>query len=294
MSTSRTARIMGRDVDVSKATPDVVQFLASYFEAKSGDDVDALMAHFLPESITYVDATVGWAFRDWQTLYDKFAELLEAWPAEAVAYPTRIIGDFDSAVVFFTDSPEMFGHELRAAGTVDFRDGRIVRWVDTWDGRSLTVEATESMRVPEDVYPGEFAETEVGESASPVLRQAAGAFAAALAAGDALAASSLLHQDVVFEDTSLHTLLEGRIQTHTFLDHNLTRLAYGPESTLRHVVGSAEGGAYEWSSGGRVPAGVTALELDEDGAITRVTVKWDTSLTPKATLHEAKGSTIRH
>lgn len=60
------------------------------------------------------------------------------------------------------------------------------------------------------------------------------------------------------------------------------------------MVGSAEGGAYEWSSGGRVPAGVTALELDEDGAITRVTVKWDTSLTPKATLHEAKGSTIRH
>lgn len=167
MSTPRTARIMGRNVDVSKATPDVVRFLASYFEAKSGDDVDALMAHFLPESVTYVDATVGWAFRDWQTLYDKFAELLEAWPAEAVAYPTRIVGDFDSAVVFFTDSPEMFGHELRAAGTVDFRDGRIVRWVDTWDGRSLTVEATEGMRVPEDVYPGEFAEAEVGENASP-------------------------------------------------------------------------------------------------------------------------------
>ncbi|MFF7681063.1 hypothetical protein [Actinacidiphila glaucinigra] len=197
--------------------------------------------------------------------------------------------------MFFTDSPEMFGHELRAAGTVDFRDDRIVRWVDTWDGRSLTVEATEGMRVPEDAYPGEFAEAEVGENASPVLRQAASAFAAALAAGDALAASSLLHQDVVFEDTSLHTLLEGRIQTHAFLDHGLTRLAYGPESALRHVVGSAaEGGAYEWSSGGRVPVGVTALELDEDGVITRVTVKWDTSLTPEATLHEAKGSTIRH
>ncbi|MFJ4985364.1 nuclear transport factor 2 family protein [Streptomyces sp. NPDC088732] len=292
MSTARTARIMGRDVDVSRAAPDLVRFLASYFEAKSADDVDVLMGHFLPESVTYTDATLGWIFRDWQTLYDKFAELLAAWPAEAVAWPTRIVGDFDSAVVFFTDSPEMFGRELRAAGTVDFREGKIVRWVDTWDGRSLTAETAASMRVPHDVYPADFGEQKLGEKAAPVLRRTAREFAAALVAGDAARASSLLHEDVAFEDTSLHLLLEGRSRTRDFLDRTLADLAYGPGSALRHVVGSAQGGAYEWSTGGRVPAGVTALELDGDGTITRVTSTWDASLTPETVLHRIQNAAI--
>ena len=31
------------------------------------------------------------------------------------------------------DTPELFGGELRILAAVDFRDGKIVRWVDYWD-----------------------------------------------------------------------------------------------------------------------------------------------------------------
>ncbi|GIF46308.1 hypothetical protein DFJ67_5035 [Asanoa ferruginea] len=279
---SSTAEILGHDVDVSRASDDLVRFCRSYFEAKSGTDVDVLMAHFARESVTYGDATVGWVFRDWKTLYDQFAELLAAWPAEAVAYPTRIVGDGDSGVVFFTDSPEMFGREVRAIGTVNLRDGKAVRWVDHWDGRSLTVAGVEKLRVPLDQFPGDFGEEAFGEPS--VLRK----LAAALSAGDADRVAALLGPNVVVEDLALHTLVTGRIAAHSFLRR--TTLPYGAGLTVRHTVGNAQGGAFEWASAD-VPRGVTAVELDRQGLATRITSTWDSSLWTEHDLTTAQRAT---
>lgn len=56
------------------------------------------------------------------------------------------------------------------------------------------------------------------------------------------------------------------------------QLPYGPGASLRHVFGSAQVGGYEWqTAGGPVRNGITALELDGDGAITRLTSVWDVS-----------------
>lgn len=285
-------RVMGHDVDVSLATPELSRFFASYFEAKSGTDVDALMAHFARESVTYADATVGWIFRDWQSLYDQFASLLGSWPESAYAYPTRIIGDLDSAVVFFTDSPELFGHEIRAVGTVDFRHGKVTRWVDHWDGRSLTVDGVAALRTPLDRFPTDFGEHRTGGNASPALRSAVRDLTTALAAGDATRAARLLDPDVVVADIALHTLVTGRERAAAFFARTLPTLPYGRGVTVRHVVGSARGGAFEWISRSRLPLGATVLELGRDRLITRMTSVWDSALWPDAAVGSAQAATI--
>ena len=43
------------------------------------------------------------------------------------------------------------------------------------------------------------------------------------------------------------------------------------------VLGNAQGGGYEWQTGGSVPNGITALEWDRTGLITRLTAVWDGS-----------------
>ena len=64
---------------------------------------------------------------------------------------------------------------------------------------------------------------------------------------------------------------------------------------MRHVVGSAVGGGYEWTAtGGAVPRGVTALELDRWGKITRMTAMWDGSLVDDATLTALTQGAIEH
>ncbi|WP_210582739.1 nuclear transport factor 2 family protein [Streptomyces sp. GESEQ-4] len=289
---SRTVQVMGHDVDVSRATPWLADFFASYFEAKSGTDVDRLMTHFSRESIVYTDATVGWAFPNWQSLYDLFASLLPTWPESAMAYPTRIVGDDSSAVVFFTDSPELFGRELRAIGTINFRQGKVARWVDHWDGRSLTVKGVADMRVPADQFPTDFGEETVGETAAPALRTVVRKLVAALAAGDAARAASLLDPDVVVEDIALHTQVVGRGRVQEFLGRTLPILPYGHGVTLRHVVGCARGGAFEWVGRAPLLLGVTALELSQDGLISRMTSTWDSALWQETTIGQVQGATI--
>ncbi|MGI5253877.1 nuclear transport factor 2 family protein [Actinacidiphila glaucinigra] len=289
---ARTIKVMGHDVDVSRATPWLADFFTSYFEAKSGTDVDRLMEHFSRTSIVYTDATVGWAFPDWQHLYDLFAQLMPTWPDSAMAYPTRIVGDDNSAVVFFTDSPELFGRELRAIGTINFRHGKVVRWVDHWDGRSLTVKGVDDMRVPVDQFPTDFGEKTVGETAAPALRAVVSKLVAALAAGDAAKTAMLLDPDVVLEDMALHTQVIGRGRAEEFLSHTLATLPYGRNVTLRHVVGSAQGGAFEWISRTPLPLGATALELGRNGLITRMTSTWDSALWQDTVIGQVQAATI--
>ncbi|MFI8182410.1 hypothetical protein ACIF70_18075 [Actinacidiphila glaucinigra] len=66
--TPRSIQVMGHNVDVCLATPWLANFFTSYFEAKSGSNVDRLMAHFSRRSIVYTDATVGWAFPSCKSL----------------------------------------------------------------------------------------------------------------------------------------------------------------------------------------------------------------------------------
>ena len=106
------------------------------------------MSFFDRGNTTYVDATLGWKFPTRESLKALFSKYMPQWPAGARSYQTEVLGDAQGAVVFFTNTPQEFGHEIRGIAVVDIRNGKFVRWVDYWDGRHFGVSATESLRTP--------------------------------------------------------------------------------------------------------------------------------------------------
>jgi hypothetical protein len=69
----------------------------------------------------------------------------------------------------------------------------------------------------------------------------------------------------------------GRIETARYLTRVLGDVPYGRSSRLRHVVGGSRGGGFEWTAdpnaGGLV--GITAVEIDAKGLVTRITSVYD-------------------
>jgi len=127
------------------------------------------MSFFDRGNTTYVDATLGWKFPTWDSLKALFSKYMPQWPAGARSYQTEVLGDAQGAVMFFTNTPQEFGHEIRGIAVVDIRNGKFVRWVDYWDGRHFGVSATESLHTPPAQFPADFGESRVGESAAPAM-----------------------------------------------------------------------------------------------------------------------------
>jgi len=228
-------------LDTSHATPEVVELVVSAFRDKTDRDVDAFMAHFSQRHLSYTDGTLGAKYATWSELRAVFAQFMPAWPSTIRSYPTRIIGDARSAMAVFVDSPEMFGHEIRIIAPIDFRGGKILREVDYWDGRHFGSDATGAIRNPPGQFATDFGEGSVGEQSPAVLRRVVSALATAFAAGDAPAASALFTTDAVFEDLTLHAAVVGQPAIAGFLDRARDVLPYCLGTSIRHVVGSAQG-----------------------------------------------------
>ena len=64
----------------------------------------------------------------------------------------------DAAERFDFRLPELFGGEMRLISSVDFQNGKIVRWVDYWDGRHFGSALTNSLRTPANQWPVDFGE----------------------------------------------------------------------------------------------------------------------------------------
>src|SRR5439155_3425564 len=82
-----------------------------------------------------MDATLGWPCYTYDALKDAFVRYMPKWPPSGLSYPTLVLGDEHSALVAFTDTPELFGGEIRILAAIDIMDGKIIRWIDYWDGR---------------------------------------------------------------------------------------------------------------------------------------------------------------
>ena len=123
-------------------------------------------------------------------------------------------------------------------------------------------------------FPASFGEERVERVAAPPLDDVAAALSRALAAGDAAAAAALFSPDCVVEDMTLRSQLRGRLALERYLERALPALPYGVGSELRHVLGGGSGGGYEWKRG-EEECGITCLELDEEGAIARLTTVWN-------------------
>jgi hypothetical protein len=109
---------------------------------------------------------------------------------------------------------------------------------------------------------------------------------AALADNDAEGAAALFSSDAVYEDMTLRTQVLGRLAIERYFDRALTRLPAGAGSSLLHVVGGDMGGGYEWQAAAAYRAsvrrGISAITLDQDGKITRLTTVWDGAMIPDA------------
>jgi hypothetical protein len=263
----------------------------SFFETKTASNVEGTMAFFSPNLATYTDATLGWNLDGYDTLKGAFEQYMPNWSPPARSYTTGVLASETSALVRMTDTPELFGGELRVLAAVDFADGKIVRWVDYWDSSSFDDALYAQLRTPVDSFPTDLKDGQVATQAAPELVAAATAIQGAFAAGDATAAGNLMHTDVVLEDMSLRTQVIGRIEAAAYLGRVLDDVPYGRSSRLRHIVGGSNGGGFEWTAGPSADAlvGITALELDTDGLITTITSVYDSrQLKP-----DRKGSLIR-
>jgi hypothetical protein len=197
--------------DTSHASERAAHIFRGFFSAKSRHDPDELMTFFSRTDAYYVDASSGNVWPDWQSLSDVFHAFLPPAPPDALSYPLRIVGDSRSALVEFEDTPQLFGNELRILGSVTFdRFGKIVRWVDYWDGRSALRQTSIGPG-----YPTDFRDTTV--SASPLIQRAAHRLQAAFSAGDATAAAALMSFDAVVEDLAAHTRVRGQLQIQRYL-----------------------------------------------------------------------------
>ena len=248
--------------------------LDRFFETKTACDVEGTMSYFAPDMASYIDATLGWDFDSYEALQDVFTQYMPNWGPPARSYATRILSGDASALVHMVDTPELFGGELRILAAIDFADGRIVRWVDYWDSATFDPGLYAQFRTPADNFPTDLKDGRVSTRAPGVLVHAATALQQALGAADASAAHDLLHTDVVLEDMALRTQVVGRIETVAYLGRVLDQVPYGRSSALRHVVGGARGGGFEWTAADGL-VGITALELDADGLITRITSVYD-------------------
>jgi hypothetical protein len=207
----------------SHATAAAAAFFRSFFTAKTSRDVEATHAHFHPGKTAYFDATLGWALPANADVRKMWEQYMPQWPAGAKSYPTQILGDITSAVVFVTDTPELFGGGIRTISIADLEDGKIVRLVDYWDGRGFGTELAGSLRVPADSYPHDLGASTVTSRPGPVAT-AARELSAALGAGDTDRAAELFSYDAVFEDMALRAQLRGQAAIMRYLRRALPGL----------------------------------------------------------------------
>jgi hypothetical protein len=263
-------------VVTSHATPDVANIFKSYFTAKSQHKPAATTDHFSEAHLTYIDAALGWPFYSKRGMADLFEQYMPKWPASGLSYPTRITGDMHSALVAFTDTPDLFGGEIRILAAIDFKDGKIVRWIDYWDGRSFGAEMAAKFRTPPDKFPTNFDYDVASDGASPKIKDVAQKLAAAFAAGDAQAADALFSYDAVYMDRALRARILGKLAIAKYLSRTLANLPYGKGAKLVHVVGSDQGGGYEWTNAdASVKRGIISIELNGAGQIERLDSTWD-------------------
>src|ERR1700734_3000171 len=262
--------------NTSHATPEVAAFFKSYFTAKSQHKPAATTDHFSEAHLTYIDAALGWPFYSKKGMTDLFEQYMPKWPASGLSYPTRISGDTHSALVAFTDTPELFGGEIRILAAIDFKDGKIVRWIDYWDGRSFGAEMAAKMRTPPDKFPTNFDYDVASDGPSAKIKEVSQKPAAVFAAGDAAAADALFSNDAVYLDRALRVRVLGKQAIGKYLGRVLATAPYGKGAKLMHVVGSDQGGGYEWTNdGGAVKRGIVAIDLNSAGQIERLDTTWD-------------------
>jgi ketosteroid isomerase-like protein len=209
--------------------------VAGFLRAKNAHDPQATHAYFHGDRCAFTDATLGMQFVGNTAVRTLWDQLLPPLPAGAHSRATRIVGGPSSSIVFVTNSPEMFGSEIRSVAAVDIEDDRVVRWVDYWDGRTMGAGRIDELRAPIGTFPTSFGEDLVVPRAQSAVDNAAHRLAEALSGGDSGAAASMMAPDAFLEDVTLRIALRGSAAIERFLDRALPDLPWGTGACPRHV-----------------------------------------------------------
>lgn len=264
-------------VDTRHANQEAVEFFNRFFATKSRHDSNATMEFISRDLSVYVDATLGWELNGYDALKEVWAHHMPTW-GEGRSYPTRILGEVNggngSVMLEFTDTPELFGADMRVLGAVDVVDGKITRWADYWDSATYEGKRFEKLkRTPTDPP---LALRSKPASTSTRIRDVSSKLVETLSSGDTEGAAALFSYDGVFEDRSLNTKIVGRPALNRYLARVNHKSPFGRGVQLGHVVGGDAGGGFEWASpSSPVKTGAAALSINADGKITRVSIVYD-------------------
>ena len=90
------------------------------------------------------------------------------------------------------------------------------------------------------------------------------------------AADALFSNDAIYADRALRTVILGKQAIGKYLTRVLATVPYGKGAKLVHIVGSDQGGGYEWvNADGPVKRGIVAIDLNSAGQIERLNTTWD-------------------
>ncbi|WP_321794857.1 hypothetical protein [Caballeronia sp. J97] len=281
---NRSAPYPQPDLDTSHASQGLIVQLQRYFAAKNSHDVDAFMGEFSKELLTYTDAILGWQFNDYESLRGVLANYMPSWGVGR-SYPLRLIGDHNSAVVVLSDTPELFGSEIQAIAAVDFANGKVTRWVDYWDSADFDPVLRDQMQCPEDHYPGTFAGERPDGRLDLAISDVVNQLHHAVSSGDSEKVATLFSFDARYEDMASRTLITGRRAIGAYISRIWEIAPFGKDACVRHVLGGALGGGYEWraSHASNVRSGISVIELDANGHIDRLTTTYDSKRLPAST-----------
>ena len=265
--------------DVRKVSDETAGFFTSFFTAKTRRQIEETHVHFHPDQVYYADATLGWQWPTNELLRGMWKKYMPLWKSSARSYPVEILGDTTSgAAVVMTNTPELFGGEIRAIAIVDFLDDKIARWIDYWDGRGLGANAAAQMRTPEENFPDGFGEDTVEPRQVAALGTVVERLMAVIGSGGDARLSDLLAYDATLEDFALRSKIRGRTAIGRYLERASGRLPY-QGAAVSHIVGNERGGGFEWTAhDGAVPRGAAALTVGDDGKIDSLSICWDGSL----------------
>jgi len=126
-----------------------------------------------------------------------------------------------------------------------------------------------------------------------VVGHVAGELSTDFARDNSEQAAQLFAPDAVLEDLTLRTAVVGRQSIAAYLARALPSLPYGQGAQVRHFVGGAAGGGYEWTNPGTsAPRGVNAIKLNSRRQIVQLTSIWDGSLVTPAWITQHLSLTI--
>jgi ketosteroid isomerase-like protein len=264
-------------VDTRHANKEAVDLFNRVFAAKSRHDCNATMEFISCDLSVYADATLGWELNGYDALKEVWAQYMPTW-GEGKSYPTRILGEVNggtgSVMVEFTDTPELFGGDMRVLGAVDVVRGKITRWADYWDSAAYDGKRFAKLKRPPVDPPPALRSKPAATSAR--IRDVSSKLVERLSQGDTEGAAALFSYDGVFEDRCMNATIVGFPAIKRYLARVIHKSPFGRGVKLGHVVGGDAGGGFEWaSSSSPVKTGAAALSFNAQGQITRASIVYD-------------------